>query len=263
MFSWCIINITIYTCTGSILYISQYVYLQAKLGKLCATSNFKWNPDARVYLIVATKNVGNWVHQLLYNIEQIYTATNDDNFDLVLADFESTDISVKDVIRASSFKRCHYIPLQGNFSRSGGLQAALQYINGSDSIVITMDVHLYIPVGFIDSVRKHTVQGKMAYAPVLVRLGEGYSEVNVHGYWELNGYGIYGMYKSDWESIGGFNTTEYRFSWGGEDWDILDKVTAYGIETLRLRYPGFVHYFHTYGGLWGKKNNANFVPDDY
>lgn len=28
---------------------------------------------------------------------------------------------------------------------------------------------------------QHVVQGKMAYAPILVRLGKGFSEINVHG----------------------------------------------------------------------------------
>ena len=43
------------------------------------------------------------------------------------------------------------------------------------------------------------------------------------GFWEVLGYGIYGMYRSDWEAIGGFSTDEYKFNWGGEDWDIVDK----------------------------------------
>ena len=43
------------TYTDSPLHISEYVYLQANSNQLCATSNFKWNPGARVYLIVASE----------------------------------------------------------------------------------------------------------------------------------------------------------------------------------------------------------------
>ena len=32
------------------------------------------------------------------------------------------------------------------------------------------------------------------------------------------------MYKADWLTFGGFDTEKYTFSWGGEDWDILDKL---------------------------------------
>lgn len=43
------------------------------------------------------------------------------------------------------------------------------------------------------------------------------------GYWETFGYGIYGLYKSDWTAIGGYNITQYKYTWGGEDYDIVDK----------------------------------------
>ena len=42
------------------------------------------------------------------------------------------------------------------------------------------------------------------------------------GFWEFNTYGVYGLYKSDWKVIGGFNTKLFT-KWGGEDWDVLDK----------------------------------------
>ena len=63
----------------------------------------------------------------------------------------------------------------------------------------------------------------MAYAPFLFRLKKGYTEINYAGFWETLGYGIYSMYKSDWNQIGGYDVVNYKDKWGGEDWDILDR----------------------------------------
>ena len=71
--------------------------------------------------------------------------------------------------------------------------------------------------------RQHTIQGKMACAPFLFRLNKGYTEINYAGFWEVMGYGLYSMYKSDWTRIGGFDLVQYKYNWGGEDWDILDR----------------------------------------
>ena len=64
----------------------------------------------------------------------------------------------------------------------------------------------------------------MAYTPVFFRLNQGYTELNYNGFWEMLTYGLFAMYKTDWISFGGFDTKKYSTKWGGEDWDILDRL---------------------------------------
>ena len=52
--------------------------------------------------------------------------------------------------------------------------------------------------------------GKLAYAPVVVRLGCGAHEGHVAGFWEKAGYGLFAMTKRDWDAVGGMNTREFK-----------------------------------------------------
>ena len=47
----------------------------------------------------------------------------------------------------------------------------------------------------------------MAYFPIVGRLDCASSSVEHLGFWEMNGYGIMSMFKSDWERFGGENNS--------------------------------------------------------
>ena len=84
----------------------------------------------------------------------------------------------------------------------------------------------------------------MGYAPMFFRLLPGYTEININGtkqteymeetswqfsfyfkgFWEIYTYGIFALYKSDWTVVGGFDVVKYTTKWGGEDWDVCDRL---------------------------------------
>lgn len=34
------------------------------------------------------------------------------------------------------------------------------------------------------------------------------------------------MTKRDWDHVGGMDTAKYGTAWGGEDWDLLDRLVG-------------------------------------
>ena len=50
----------------------------------------------------------------------------------------------------------------------------------------------------------------MAYSPVVGRLDCGSFKDNPKGFWQLNGFGVMAVYKSDWDRFKGKSNSRYR-----------------------------------------------------
>ena len=134
--------------------------VEEKSFKLCSLPpSSQWRRRTKVNFILPVKNQGQWVLHLLRNLEEIYLSTGDTNFTLILVDCGSDDLDIADAMNKSRLPShmLKLITLPGPFTRSPSIQAGVDTITSPNEIVFSLDLHLTIPVGLVESIRKVSI----------------------------------------------------------------------------------------------------------
>ena len=234
--------------------LSQAIHIEN--GSFCTPKRAP-NLKAFVHIVIIVKDQKRWIRYFLENVNKIYAQTNDDQFGVIIVDFNSREMRVDKIMKLTlKLKHYQHIPMSGPFNKVRGQNKAIDSVLNPNDIIFTCDLQLNIPINMIDSIRKHTTQGVSVYAPILRRLSCGVIAFDGPGMWEVFGYGLVSMYKTDWKAIGGMSV-EFGEKWGGEDWDLVDRVLRVGYHMHRLRLPSLVHFHHLREGAWYTEYNHN------
>lgn len=59
----------------------------------------------------------------------------------------------------------------------------------------------------------------------------------------------------------GFNEKMFGENWGGEDWEVMDRIVGKGIYIIHQRLPRFYHIYHDRKEMWVSKKSKNKRQD--
>ena len=139
---------------GRRLRLAEYVFRDTD-GHLWSPKGLSWKRNATVHFVVPVKNQAIWVKFLVGELNKLYLQTQDENFRLLLIDFESTDGNVAEILENSPLSRkCSLLRKSGPFHKTMALQDAVATVNDPDSIVFLFDLHITVPTSILDSIRK-------------------------------------------------------------------------------------------------------------
>ena len=134
---------------------AQHVYQRNGSDILCHPEGMNWNSSATVYLILAVKDQGLWVHHFLKQLTIASLLTGDTNFHVIIANFQSKDINMSEAFSTSLLRSRHtIINLMGKFYRTLALNKAAEAVPNAHDILFVFDLHIDVPADIMDSVRK-------------------------------------------------------------------------------------------------------------
>ena len=118
------------------------------------------------------------------------------------------------------------------FSRGVGLQEASRQVENANEILFFCDVDLVFTTDILSHIRRNTVQGQRVYYPIFFsqydpdvvyvekpRPPSHFSFEELDGFWRYFSYGMFSVFKSDFDSTIGFNMEIH--GWGLEDIEMV------------------------------------------
>jgi hypothetical protein len=193
---------------------------------------------------------------LNYLIPSINNCNNREYIQLSIYDCGSTDIVDLWAEVIKTYKGNLVFSSQNEkFTRTHSFNGAVA--QSTKPILFICDADMTIPVDFVDQITK-AVDINTVWFPICFSLFEN-KEQKIHkdnGWWRTAGYGIMGISKYIWSSIGGYD--ECFTTWGGEDDDMLNRIMniGYKIRIVRNKSIGLFHNWHPYEGFGGVQDKT-------
>ena len=154
------------------------------------------------------------------------------------------------------YKHAHVMVVEGKgeFSRSKAVHLGLSQLLPND-LVFICDVDIVIASSFLDRCRSNTIQSSRVYFPEVFKQYNmdyvywDWRRTNLHsrisretGYWAYFAFGMFCIYKSDYDSVGGMETN--MTGWGDEDVSFFQKILLKGVQVMRAPDVGLSHHWH-------------------
>ena len=145
------------------------------------------------------------------------------------------------------------VQVDGEFSRGIALETGISQCKEND-LLFLIDVDVVFSPGVVQRVLLNTIQGQRVYFPIVfseydpklfppeLKDAETFEISNDRGYWREYGFGIAAFYKSDFRTVGGFDTNIH--GWGKEDVQLFDKFIRTNLTVFRAPDPELLHLYH-------------------
>lgn len=143
----------------------------------------------------------------------------------------------------------HVLPMEGEFSRGGGLEAGAKSVTPTDSdanpLLFFVDVDMTFDSSFLFRCRVTPRPGERVYYPTVFSLYQDHvsitREMQNAGLWREAGFGMVCVHRGDFLSLGGFDKTIR--GWGKEDVDLFDRMIR-RFDVVRAVDDGIMHEWH-------------------
>uniref|UniRef100_A0A8D0E1B2 Hexosyltransferase n=1 Tax=Salvator merianae TaxID=96440 RepID=A0A8D0E1B2_SALMN len=215
--------------------------------------------DKKIHILVPLTGRYDIFLRFMENFEKICLVSKQ-NVKLVVILFNSDQDSSRHTELINAYRNKYpmadmtIIPMSGVFSRGLGLERASSQFD-NDTLLLFCDVDLIFTLDFLHRCRANTIQGQQVYYPIIFSqydpkviyggnppVDSDFVFTKKAGFWRDYGFGITCIYKSDFVSVGGFDTSIQ--GWGLEDVDLFTKVITSGLKAFRSQEVGVVHIFH-------------------
>ena len=225
-----------------------------KLAVESVTSLRKERPKL-VNVIVSVSNRGKQLQAMIDSLLPIK-----DKIRLVVVDHTSTDSNPRTMLFKSGLPNRKFLwapKTIKTFSRALMLDYAIRSL-GDDEIFFTCDVDMLLPKRLLEIVALSVVKGSHVYAPEVFQLKKGYTTAKKDsGSFFGWGYGMIGAYKSDYVQIKGYDIKKFRYGWGGEDIDLINRFVRSGYTVIRPQEYTLLHRWHPHLS-WRKDSKCDF-----